>query len=99
MNSDDELRQLVLYRDLDEDELRQRVFAKAEEGAITCAEKDMAAHLIAACLRADPKERPQSVDELLELAYFSEQQDTASRCFDDIVLSRTGMPDTMNCEL
>ena len=71
MSDDADLRQLVLHKDMDEEELQQLVFSKAEAGSVMHAEKEVAASLIATCLRSDPKRRPQSVGELLKHAYFT----------------------------
>jgi serine/threonine protein kinase len=65
-----QLRELVLWRGIDRIELRKKVFARAEPGTVACSEKDSAVELIAACLQPDPKDRPQSGQELLEFEYF-----------------------------
>jgi hypothetical protein len=53
--------------------LRQRVFSKAEAGAVPNSEKDAAVQLVAACLQPDPACRPPSVVELLKCDYFRSQ--------------------------
>jgi serine/threonine protein kinase len=65
-----ELCRLVVWRGNNESEVRKRIFASAEPGAVSCSEKDCAEQLISECLQADPKLRPQSLDELLKFEYF-----------------------------
>ncbi len=65
-----QLSDLALWRGVNRGELRKRVFAKAEPGAVTCSEKDAAVELIAACLQPDPAKRPQSIQQLLKFEYF-----------------------------
>jgi hypothetical protein len=67
---DVQLRDLVLWRGTDRSELRKKVFAKAEPGSVTSSEKDAVVEVVAACLQPDPKDRPQSVQELLKFEYF-----------------------------
>ena len=95
-----QLRELVLWRGINQSELRKKAFAKAQPGAVASSEKDAAAELIAACLHPDPKDRPQSGEDLLKLRYFSARGSgalkakllfvsTPGKCFD----RRTGQYD------
>ena len=95
-----QLRELVLWRGINQSELRKKAFAKAQPGAVASSEKDAAAELIAACLHPDPKDRPQSGEDLLKLRYFSARGSgalkakllfvsTPGKCFD----RRTGLYD------
>jgi hypothetical protein len=65
-----QLCELVVWRGINQGELRKKVFAKAEPGTVACSEKDAAVELISACLQPEPKDRPQSVEELLKFEYF-----------------------------
>jgi serine/threonine protein kinase len=66
----EELCKLVLWRGLSLVELRRKVFSKADPGTVPNSEKEAAVDLIIACLRGDPKRRPQSIEELLQKEYF-----------------------------
>jgi serine/threonine protein kinase len=67
---DKQLCKLTLWSGIRPAELRRNVFSKAEPGTVANSEKDSAAQLVAACLRADSASRPQSVEEVLQFSYF-----------------------------
>jgi hypothetical protein len=68
----------VLWNGVDELALRKKVFSKAQAGAVSALEKDLAVALVSACLEPDPQARPQSIDDLMQLPYFKQGRESVA---------------------
>ncbi len=76
LDDDDELRRVVLWPGMDEDALRKKVFASAEQSdqsVVSALEKDTAVQLMAACLRGKLSDRPDSLQAVRKLPYFQDK--------------------------